>query len=199
MGTRVWNCVGRCSQVHSDDEHGTDFFLDTVCTWVHMPTAQLFAQPCCSGVTPRNFGANPTASSGNGTSADDDRMQVDSLKKGKRKGKGTNQRQRGNRTTSTTNTSSADINACKNCGKPGHWRKIAGIPVEERMTIPPTEILAKTRVKTQVKGKENTWTLSKQNNFSLMKQPQPCRILRKIRALLENSRAFRAWTRGSWE
>ena len=27
----------------------------------------------------RNFGANPTASSGNGTSADDDRMQVDSL------------------------------------------------------------------------------------------------------------------------
>ena len=36
----------------------------------------------------RNFGATPTASSGNGTSADDDRMQVDSLKKGKRKGKG---------------------------------------------------------------------------------------------------------------
>ena len=74
-----------------------------------MPTAQLFAQPCCSGV-------NPTASSGNGTSADDDRMQVDSLKKGKRRGKSKNQHQRGNR---TTNTSSADINTSKNCGKPG--------------------------------------------------------------------------------
>ena len=35
----------------------------------------------------RNFGANPTVSSGNETSADDDRMQVDSLKKGKRKDK----------------------------------------------------------------------------------------------------------------
>ena len=34
----------------------------------------------------RNFGANPTASSGNGTSADDDRMQVDFLKEGERKG-----------------------------------------------------------------------------------------------------------------
>ena len=31
----------------------------------------------------RNFAANPTVSAGNGTSADDDRMQVDSLKKGK--------------------------------------------------------------------------------------------------------------------
>ena len=36
----------------------------------------------------RNFGANLTAPSGNGTGADDDRVQVDSLKKGKRKGKG---------------------------------------------------------------------------------------------------------------
>ena len=66
----------------------------------------------------RNFGANPTASSGNGTSAGDDRMQVDSLKKGKRKGEGKNQHQRGNR-----NTSSTDINTCKNGGKPGHWAK----------------------------------------------------------------------------
>ena len=71
----------------------------------------------------RNFGGNPTASSGNGTSADDDRMQVQSLKKGKRKGKGKNQHQRGNRTTSTTNTSTTDIITCKNRGKPGHWAK----------------------------------------------------------------------------
>ena len=139
----------------------------------------------------RNFGGNPTTSSGNGTSTDDDRMQVDSLKKGKRRCKGTNQHQSGNRTTSTTNTSPTDINTCIG-------RKTAGIQVEERMTIPPTEILAKARVKTQVKGKANTWTLSKQNNFRLLNQRQPCRILRKIQVLLENSRAFQAWTRGSW-
>ena len=36
----------------------------------------------------RNFRANPTVSAGNVTSADDDPMQVDSLKKGKEKGKG---------------------------------------------------------------------------------------------------------------
>ena len=76
-------------------------------------------------------------------------------------------------------------------------RKTAGIPVEERMTIPPTDILAKARVNTQAKGKANTWTLLKQNNLSLLKQRQPCRIFRKIRVLLENSRAFQAWTSGS--
>ena len=77
-------------------------------------------QWCCSS---RNFGANPTASSGNGTSADDDRMQLDSPKKGKRKGKGKHQNQKGNRTTSTTSTSSTDINTCRNCGRTGHWAK----------------------------------------------------------------------------
>ena len=71
----------------------------------------------------RNFGANPTMSAGNGTSADDDRMQVDSLKKGKGTGKGKHQNQEGIRTTSTTNTSSTDINTCKNCGRTGHWEK----------------------------------------------------------------------------
>ena len=39
----------------------------------------------------RNFGANPTVSAGNGTSAGDDQMQVDSLKKGKWKGEGKHQ------------------------------------------------------------------------------------------------------------
>ena len=68
----------------------------------------------------RNFGANSTASSGNGTSADGGRMQVDSLMRGKRKGKGKKQHQRRNR---TNNTSSTDINTCKICGKPGHWAK----------------------------------------------------------------------------
>ena len=74
-------------------------------------------------------------------------MQVDSLKKGYRKGKGKNQHQIGNRTTSTSPT---DINTS----------------VEERMRIPPSEILAKARVNTQAKEKANTWTLSKQNNLN---------------------------------
>ena len=76
-------------------------------------------------------------------------------------------------------------------------RKTAGIPVEERTTIPPAEIVAKARVNTQAKGKANTWTLSKQSNLNFLKQPRPCRILRKIRVLLENSRAFQAGTSGS--
>ena len=70
-----------------------------------------------------NLGANSTVSAGNGTSADDDRMQVDSLKKGKRKGKGKHQNQKGNRTTNTTKTNSTDINTRKNCGRTGHWAK----------------------------------------------------------------------------
>ena len=72
----------------------------------------------------RNFGANQTVSAGNGTGADDDnRMQVDSLKKGKEKGEGKHQNQTGNRTKSTSNTSNTDINTCKNCGRTGHWAK----------------------------------------------------------------------------
>ena len=78
-------------------------------------------QWCCSS---RNFGATPTVSAGNGTGADDDnRMQVDFLKKGKVKVKGKRQNQKGNRTNNTNNTSNTDINTCKNCGRTGHWAK----------------------------------------------------------------------------
>ena len=65
------------------------FFLGTKCSWAHMQTVPLFEQHCCNGVSSsRNFGASSPASAGNGTGADDDnRMQVDSLKKGKGKGK----------------------------------------------------------------------------------------------------------------
>ena len=86
-----------------------------------MPTAKLFVQPCCCGVTPLE-----TLERIRPRHLEMERvqmMQVDSLKKGKRKGKGKNQHHKGNRTTSTTNTSSTDINTCKNCGKPGHWAK----------------------------------------------------------------------------
>ena len=131
----------------------------------------------------RNFGANPTASSGNGTSADDDRMQVDSLKKGKRKGKGKNQHQRGNR---TTNTSSTDINTCKNCGKPGHWAKDCWNPGRGAYDNSAYRNAGKGKNKHTGKGKGKhvdvvggrcRWTLSKQNNLSFLKQPRhsiPC-------------------------
>ena len=57
-------------------------------------------------------------SAGNGTGADDDnRMHVDSLKKGREKGKGKHQHQKG---TLTSNTSNTDINTCKKCGRTGH-------------------------------------------------------------------------------
>ena len=69
----------------------------------------------------RNFGANPTVTAGNVLSADVDRMQVDSPKKGQEKVKSKLHHQRGIRPTSTANTSSADINTCKNCGRTGHW------------------------------------------------------------------------------
>ena len=51
MGTCVRSCVGRCSQIHSDDEYGTEFFSGTTCSWVHPPTVLLFEQLCCDGVT----------------------------------------------------------------------------------------------------------------------------------------------------
>ena len=66
----------------------------------------------------RNFGASPTVSAGNGTGADDDnRVQVDPLKKGKGKGKGKHPKQKGSRPSFTSNTSNTDINTCKNCGR----------------------------------------------------------------------------------
>ena len=199
MGTRFWNCVGRCSQVHSDDEYGTDFFRNSLRLGTYANSAGLrkaLLQWCYPS---RNFGANPTVSAGNGTSADDDRMQVDSLKKGKVKGKGKHQNQKGNRTTSTTNTSSTDINTCKNCGT--NWTVGEGL-LETRWRsvrkIPPvtTATRRKLRVTRKAKGKANTWTLWKR--ISLVKQLQPCRILHKHRVSLENSRAIQTWNRGSW-
>ena len=71
----------------------------------------------------RNFGANPTVAAGNVTSADDDRMHVNSLKKGLGMGRIKPHNQKGNRPTSTSITSSTDINTCKNCGRTGHWVK----------------------------------------------------------------------------
>ena len=82
-------------RVLSDDEYGTDFLRNSLQLGKHANSAALrtaLLQWCYSS---QNFGATLTVSAGNGTGADDDnRMQVDSLKKGKWKGKGTHQNQR---------------------------------------------------------------------------------------------------------
>ena len=186
MGTCVRNCVGRCSQLHFDDEYGTDFSQDQFAVGYkrqHCRSSDSFVQWCYSS---RNLGANPTMTAGNGTGADDgNRMQVDSLKKGKGKGKGKppTTRKEITRTaqatraiqTSTRARTVADLNI---------GRKTAGDQVEEHTTIPPRK----------AKGKASTWTLWKR--ISLLKQPQPCRILHKHRVQLENSRALQTWNRG---
>ena len=143
----------------------------------------------------RNFAANPTVSAGNVTSADDDRMQVDSLKKGKEKGKGKHHNHRGNRTTRTTNTSSTDTNTCQNCGRTGHWAKDCWRP-GGGASDNSTSNNSNTQKGKSPKGKANAWTLWKR--ISLLKQLQPCRILHKHRIQFENSRAIQTWNCGSW-
>ena len=158
-----------------------------------MPTAQLFAQPCCNGVSrirqlhlemehvQMMTGCKLTLSR---KVRDEAKVKTNTREEIARPARLTEALQTSTRARTVANL---DIG-----------RKTAGILVEERVTIPPTQILAKARVNTQAKGKANKWTLSKQNNLSLLKQLQPCRILHKHRMLLETSRAFQAWTRGSW-
>ena len=50
MGTRFWNCVGRCSQVHSDGEYSTSFLRKSLQLGTYA-TGPLFEQLCCNGVT----------------------------------------------------------------------------------------------------------------------------------------------------
>ena len=139
----------------------------------------------------RDFGANPTVTAGNVTGADDDRMQVDSLKTGKEKSK--SHYQKGNRPTTTTNTSSTDINTCKNCGRHGHW---AGGGAHDNSTSHSNPQKGKGHWKGKGKGKHVDVRIS------LLTQLQPqlplCRIFRKHRTPLENSRAFLTCNRGSW-
>ena len=87
VGTCFWNCVGRCSQVHSDDEYGPDFFskqsaVGYICqqhSSLRSPVAVvLFLSKLLERIRPRHLG--------NGMSADGDRMQVDSLKERLEKG-----------------------------------------------------------------------------------------------------------------
>ena len=187
-----------CWQMQSSTQWWWTWALwETVCSWVHMPTAQLFVQPCCSGVTPLE-----TLERLQPRRLEMERVTIWckltlSRKVRERAKVKTNTREeiaRPARPTRALQTSTRP----RTVANLDIGRKIAGFPVEERVTLPLTEILAKARVNTQEKGKAKRWTLSKQNNFCFLKQPQPCRIFRKTRVLLENSRAFQAWNWGSW-
>ena len=116
LGTCVWNCVGRCSQTHSDDEYGTDFSQE------QFTVGNVFEQcrsssSCCNGVIDPE-----TLSRIRPCHLEMEQVQMMTRCKStlfrevRERTKGKNQYQRGNRTIST-------IKMCKNCGKLGHWAK----------------------------------------------------------------------------
>ena len=74
VGTCLRNCSCGCSPVHNDDEYDTHFSQEKLA----------IGDLCKQYRSSKSFGASPTVSAGHGTGADDDnRMQVDSIKKGK--------------------------------------------------------------------------------------------------------------------
>ena len=103
-------------------------------------------------------------------------------RKTRRKANEKHQNQKGNRTTSMTITSSTDINTCRNCGRTGHWAKDCWRPggdAYDKSTKNNSNTQKKGRVTRKANGKANMWTLLKR--ISLLRQPQPCRILHKHR------------------
>ena len=189
MGTRFWNCVGRCSQIHR-------FFLGTVSSWVHTPTVPLFEQLCCDGVTlPETSERIPPCQ----LEMERAQMMTGCKLTLSRKARGrakanTKTRREIARPTRALQTSTR----VRPVAELDIGRKTAGDQVEERTTIPPvtTATLRKARVTRKAKRRANTWTLWKR--ISLLKQPQPCRILHKHRVQLENSLASQTWNRRSW-
>ena len=134
-----------------------------------MQTVPLFERAMVS-LFPQ-FGASPTVSAGNGTGEDDvNRMQVDSLKKGKETGKGKHPNHRGTRTSNTRNT---DINTCKNCGRTGHWVKDAGDHVAgiRQLKQEHEQEQEQGQINTKGKGKQ----LDVVQTIPPPKQPQLCR------------------------
>ena len=113
----------------------------------------------------RNFGANPIVSAGNETSADDDRMQVDSLKKGKGKieHQTRNEVARPARPTRALQTSTR----ARTVAEFGHWRRTAGDQEEERTTIPQV-----TTSNTQ-KGKGHKKGTGKSKHVDVVETNQP--------------------------
>ena len=108
------------------------FFFGAICSCSPTPTAKLFVQPRCSGVTPLE-----TLERIRPRQLEMERVQMMTgckltlSRKVRKRAKVKNQHQRGIRTTSTTNTSNIDINTCKNCCRTGHrsndcWRPSGG-------------------------------------------------------------------------
>ena len=52
VGLCFRNCSCGCSQIHSDEEYGTDFSQEQLAVWVLKQTVHLFEQLCCNGVYP---------------------------------------------------------------------------------------------------------------------------------------------------
>ena len=81
MGTRFWNCVDTLMNM------APIFLRNSLAVGYVCQQRSSWCSPRCSGVTPlETLERIQPRHHGNGTSADDDRMQVDSLKKGKREG-----------------------------------------------------------------------------------------------------------------
>ena len=149
--TCIRNCVGRCSQVHGDDEYGTG------CPQEQFTVGNVFQQCRSSNSFVVMVLFFPKLWS-------------------KRK------------------TSCTDINTCKKCGKRNtetRWRSIR----QQQQVTTATQTKGTTR---KAKANANKWTLWKR--ISLLKQPQPCRILHKHRVRSELSRAIQTLVRkvGSW-
>ena len=131
------------------------FFLETVCSWAHMPTAQLFVQPSYSGVTPLETleRIRPRLLEMERVHMMTGCKLILSREERERAKVKTNTREeiaRPARPTRALHTSTrARTVANLNIG-----RKTAGILVEERMTIPPTEVLAKARVNTHARERQ---------------------------------------------
>ena len=164
-----------------------------------MPTAQLYAQPCCSGVTPLE-----TLERIQPCHLEMERVQMMTgckltlSRKVREKAKvKTNTREEIARPARPTRALQTSTRA-RTVAELDIGRRTAGDPEEERMTIPPvtTATRRKARVTRKAKGKANAWTLWKR--ISLLKKPQPCRILHRRRVQLENCRAIQTWNRGSW-
>ena len=176
MGTRHRNCVGRCSQVRSDDEYYTDFPYEQFAVgYIH--------QQCCSSnsfvamvllfrklerIRPCQLemerarmmtGCKSTLSR---TNQKPERKSQDQRDQHELWGEGLLETR------------------CRSV------RQFHGNKATRR----------KARVTRKAKETAITWTLWKR--ISLQKQLQPCRILHKHRVQVENSRAIQSWNRGSW-
>ena len=99
------------------------FFLGTVCSWVQKPTAQLFAQLCCTGVVLPETLKQPRP-------CQLEMEQVRMLKTGRKTTFSRKARRRAKVNTQTREefARNTNINTCKNCGRTGQWAKDCWIP-----------------------------------------------------------------------